>query len=353
MPKAKTHEVVVNGSFGEGGGALLRAALAVSALTQQPMRIHHVRGATRKPGLTSEDLTFLQVLEESCNAEVTGADLNADEFSFAPTRAPAAVRRGFDVRSHEKGTVPGNALMIGQSLMPVLARAGKYSFLNLKGEIFNPNTLTFDAFERATLKVHAKQGLVAFARLIEAGFGYAGHGELALEIEPSVFNGFEWKERGELLRLSGVISYAGIHDEMIERGQILGRSLLVHHDPNAEFESIETPSRQHGCHVTVIAQYERGLGVGSAIGMRGARVESVVRQAIDKCAEFMASKATLDPFLADQVLLPAVFAGQPTTFLTSQVTPRLQTMAWVAKQFMPASITILGRTGEPGKVSIS
>lgn len=352
MPKAKTHEVVVNGSFGEGGGALLRAALAVSALTQQPMRIHHVRGATRKPGLTSEDLTFLQVLEESCNAEVTGADLNADEFSFAPTRAPAAVRRGFDVRSHEKGTVPGNALMIGQSLMPVLARAGKYSFLNLKGEIFNPNTLTYDAFERATLKVHAKQGLVGFARLIEAGFGYAGHGELSLEIEPSVFNGFEWKERGELLRLSGVISYAGIHEEMIERGQILGRSLLVHHDPNAEFESIETPSRQHGCHVTVIAQYERGLGVGSAIGMRGARVESVVRQAIDKCAEFMASKATLDPFLADQVLLPAVFAGQPTTFLTSQVTPRLQTMAWVARQFMPASITILGRTGEPGKISI-
>lgn len=352
MPKAKSHEVVVNGSFGEGGGALLRASLAISALTQQPMRIHHVRGATRKPGLTSEDLTFLQVLEESCNADVSGADLNADEFSFAPQRAPAAVRRGFDVRSHEKGTVPGNALMIGQSLMPVLARAGKYSYLNLKGEIFNPNTLTFDAFERATLKAHAKQGLVAFTRLIEAGFGYASHGEIALEIEPSVFQGFEWKERGELVRLSGVITHSGIHEEQVERGQILGRALLLHRDPNAEFEAIEAPSRQNGCHVTVVAQYERGLGVGTAIGMRGARVESVVRQAVEKCTEFMASTATLDPFLADQVLLPAVFAGKPTTFLTAQITPRLQTIAWVARQFMPASITILGRTGEPGKVSV-
>ncbi|MCH7945038.1 MAG: hypothetical protein IIC73_03365, partial [Armatimonadetes bacterium] len=50
----KVDPVVLNGAHGEGGGALLRTAVAMASLTQQPLRLHNVRGSLRKPGVTSE-----------------------------------------------------------------------------------------------------------------------------------------------------------------------------------------------------------------------------------------------------------------------------------------------------------
>lgn len=83
------------------------------------------------------------------------------------------------------------------------------------------------------------------------------------------------------------------------------------------------------------------------------KIETVVEHAIDAFLPWFKSEATVDPFLADQILLPAAIAESPTTYTTSRVTQRLITMAWVIKQFLPIHITVFGRDGEPGKVTIS
>ena len=168
--------MVINGSQGEGGGALFRTALALSVLTQTPVRVHHIRGGTRRPGITSEDLTFVRMMESVCSPELDGDDLGSEELTFAPTHSPRPLRGVFDVQEHEKGQIPGNALMLAESALPVLARTGAYSVFGVHGETYNPNTLTFDAFSLATLKLHAKQGIVGFAAQAKAGFGFAGRG---------------------------------------------------------------------------------------------------------------------------------------------------------------------------------
>jgi len=353
MARTTTAEIVLNGSHGEGGGALLRTALAVSCLTQQPVRIHHIRGATRKPGLTSEDLTYIQALASSCAAVMVGDDLDSHMLSFTQNRAPRPLRTPLDVRSHEKGSVPGNALMIIQSLLPVLARAGAYSVFSVTGETYNPNTLTYDVFERATLPMHTAQGIVGFSSLISAGFGYAGHGEVHVEVEPSCFQGFDWSTRGELKEVTGVISFREIHAEIIERGIAEAEKLAKAAQIELTMEAQEVPGRQPGVHVSFCSAYERGRGCGTAMGTRGGRIETMVRYAFEQLTRFMKSKATLDPYLADQALVAAAFAPEPTVFLTEQITVRLQTMAWVIRQFMPISITILGRPGEQGKVTVT
>jgi RNA 3'-terminal phosphate cyclase (ATP) len=79
----------------------------------------------------------------------------------------------------------------------------------------------------------------------------------------------------------------------------------------------------------------------------------VVDQAIEQFLEWYQTSATVDPFLADHLLLPAVLCEEPSLFTVSRVTPRLLTMAWVIKQFFPIHLTILGIEGEPGTVRIS
>ena len=41
--------LVLDGAKGDGGGALVRTALAMSAITQQAVRIENVRGGTAYP----------------------------------------------------------------------------------------------------------------------------------------------------------------------------------------------------------------------------------------------------------------------------------------------------------------
>src|SRR5690349_24617938 len=112
----------LDGAHLEGGGALVRTALTVSALTQQPVHIKNVRGNMTTPGLTAEDLTIARALGLATGAEVKG-DLGSHEVVFTPTRRPAGLNERIEPDAHE-GDGHTNALVVLHSLLPVMTRTG-------------------------------------------------------------------------------------------------------------------------------------------------------------------------------------------------------------------------------------
>ncbi|HAP42298.1 MAG TPA: hypothetical protein DCQ94_21480 [Nitrospira sp.] len=344
--------LVVNGAHGEGGGALFRTALSMSALTQQPVKVHTIRGAMRKTGLNSEDMTFMQGLSLACAAEVIGDELDSREVIFRPTRPIRPVNHRLDVQAHEKGNVPGNAITIAESLLPMLARAGGYSQLTLVGETHNNNTLTYDSFERVTLAAHRRQGLYAFPSLLTAGYGYAARGEVAVEIEPSAFEPIVLNSRGDLLRCRAVISGSDVPQPMLDDAadQIRGRFAEIQLE--CEAEAIMVRGRSPGLSITIWSEFENGFGSASATMQRGMNLQQTLHRAWAGFLEWMESNATVDAYLADQLLLPAALCEGRSAFRTPKVTRRLQTMAFVIKQFLPIKITIIGQEGEPGSVTV-
>lgn len=345
--------IVINGSHGEGGSALLRTALCMSALTQQPTRIHNVRGATRKPGLTAEDLTAIRALAMSCNAEVVGDELESQDLQFHPRRQPRPVNHQFDIASHEKGAVPGNAVVVLETLLPVLARSGSYSHLTVAGETYNRNALTYDYFQRVTLQAHRAQGIYADPSLHWAGFGYAGKGEVSLEIEPSVPNGLQWESRGESRLFGAVMAVAGLADHVQRRGKERLMQLARGAQIELEVAVQEVRSRAQGAFVTLWGEFECGLGGGTAMGAKGLPMEAVVDTAFAEFERWLQSEATVDAFLADQLIIPAALADAETSYRTPLVTRRLTTISRVVKQFLPIHITVHGREGEPGLVTVT
>jgi RNA 3'-terminal phosphate cyclase (ATP) len=351
MPKG-LNAIQIDGAHGEGGGALLRTALAMAALTQQAVHITDVRGQMRRKGLASEDLTFLRALQASALGQVQGDHPGSRELVFQPKRAPRPVNERFEMSAHQQGTVPGNALIVIESLLPVLARAGGLSRLTVTGETYNPNTLTFDAFEHATLPAHRAQGLYAYPALQIAGFGFGARGEVTVEVEPSALQGIQWTLRGAELGCLCVIATAELPLEVAERGMAHAREQMRAMRVAGEVEHIEVSSRTPGAFATVVGAFERGAGAGCAMGARGVRMEKVVDEAFDAYEDWRRSGATVDAYLADQLLLPAVLASTPSAYTTPNVTQRLLTMAWTIKQFLPVAVTILGREGEPGTVRV-
>ena len=74
----------IDGSFGEGGGQILRSALTLSLLTGTAIEIHNIRARRPKPGLMTQHLFAVQAAAAVGDARVEGVHLGSTQLSFEP-----------------------------------------------------------------------------------------------------------------------------------------------------------------------------------------------------------------------------------------------------------------------------
>ncbi|MEQ1821776.1 MAG: RNA 3'-terminal phosphate cyclase [Fimbriimonadaceae bacterium] len=344
--------VVLDGTYGEGGGSLIRTALAMSAITQQPVRVSSVRGNLKAQGLQPEDLTILNAFKQSTHAETAGAEFGSTEFSFLPSRAPIAQNSSLKVPEGMDGLSHANCNIVLNTLLPVLARTGAYSELSVEGETYGHGALGFDSFCGPTLTVYRRMGIYAVADQLEAGFGRHSRGQVHCEVEPSAFNGLEWNTRGELRRVNAIFAIGDLPESIAQRGVGYLKRLNQGLGLDLEIEVLNLKYKTQGLNLTIWAEFESGVGGTQSSGARGLRVETVVQTAFEEFKKFYQSEATLDEFLADQVILAAALAESPSSFRVSRLSARLLTSIWVIKQFLPIHITVKGKQDQAGLVTV-
>ena len=69
--------IEVGGSFGSGGGQILRTACALSAVTKKPCRVFNIRSGRPKPGLMTQHLLGIQALSRLSNGRLEGDELES------------------------------------------------------------------------------------------------------------------------------------------------------------------------------------------------------------------------------------------------------------------------------------
>src|SRR5215471_4260863 len=88
--------VELDGSFGEGGGQILRTSLTLSLLTGRPFHLRSVRARRAKPGLQPQHLMSVRAAATIGQAHTEGAHLGSQELKFEPGQvSPGAYR--FDI----------------------------------------------------------------------------------------------------------------------------------------------------------------------------------------------------------------------------------------------------------------
>jgi RNA 3'-terminal phosphate cyclase (ATP) len=351
--------IVLDGSYGEGGGQVLRTSLALSALTGQPLRVERIRAGRRKPGLRPQHLTGLRAVTKLCDATVEGAKLHSQEITFAPRSPVQAGTYTFDVAQVAKGGSAGSTGLILQTVLLPLALATGTSQLTLRGGTHVAWSPPYDYVKRVYLPTLARTGIQAKVNIRKWGWYPMGGGEVQATVEGlgtgprelppgDRLTGLDLQERGKLLRVRGVSASSNLPKHIRTRQEGAALQRLRSNGVNARIDVIDAPSKGQGTVVFLWTEFENTLAGFTSLGERGKPAERVAAEAAEDLLSFLRSDAALDRHLADQVVLPLALAAGTSQFSTEAVTLHLLTNAWVVNQFFPGRVQVEGTEGEPG-----
>jgi len=339
--------IPLDGAQGEGGGQILRTALALSAASGQGFRVERIRASRLRPGLRPQHLAAVRAAAMSCGAEVHGAFDGSPDLRFLPGPVSAGDFR-FDI-----GTA-GAATVVLQAILPVLATAAAGSRVEVIGGTHVPGSPVFHFLSRHWADVVGRLGLAVQLRLERAGFFPRGEGCVQADVEPwSRPATLDLSRRGPLVAVRGIAGAARLRGDVARRAAAAARALLWEERRiEAELEVVDLTAASPGAFIQVEAVFETGRAAFSLLGERGLRAEVLGERAARRVLKFIDDEeAVVDPWLADQLAVPLAVAGGGGRLATSEVTLHLETVAAVLRQFgVPAEIW--GRRGGPGGLTV-
>lgn len=166
--------IIVDGSFGEGGGSMLRQSLALSIYTGKPFKIKNIRLNRKKPGLSNQHLASIYLAQKVCNAKVVGARRGSFELEFYPGEI---VSRNIEVDIGSAGSI---FLALQSVFLPCLLSGKKFIF-TIKGGTDVAWSPGFDYFKNVFLPFFEDIGEFD-CRLFRRGYYPKGNGKISLKI---------------------------------------------------------------------------------------------------------------------------------------------------------------------------
>lgn len=332
----------IDGSYGEGGGQILRTALSLSACLKIPFEINNIRKGRKRPGLLPQHLTSVNAVGKICNAELLGDKFGSTSLVFKPNDVKPGEYE-FDV-AEERGSA-GAVTLVAQAILPVLLATK--SRVTIKGGTHVSFSPPFDYLSEVLIPFLNSQGNHLHAKLIQYGFFPVGRGKVVIDFNtnPNYKSLGVVLERGQLKSLSLVSRVANLPIGIAERQRNQFVKLLDNDFPqtkvNIEIEAVRASCP--GTYLFLKADFEN-ITVGfSSLGERGKPAETVGAEVYQDYKSYLLSKASVfDYHLADQICIFIALSGfrygsqaEPFIIKTNKLTNHLETNIWLIRQFIP------------------
>ncbi len=336
--------ITLDGSQGEGGGQILRTALALSVVSGRPFRITRIRARRPKPGLMRQHLACVEAAARIGSGTVEGATLGSQELTFQPG-AIAPGRHEFKIAS------AGSTMLLLQTILPPLLLADAPSEVVLEGGTHNPFAPPFPFIERAFLPLLRRIGFDVDAALERAGFYPNGGGRCCIQIRPRLSGSRRGDEADSgssgapfrlltsaATELTATVCLAGLPQNIAERELAVVRQRLALPPERCVVE--EHPDAfGPGNTLHVVAEADGFANVFTGFGAPRVRSEQVAEEAVRAAQSFLASGAAVDEHLADQLLLPLALA-RGGSFITTEPSGHTRTNIEVIGEFLPNRIAV-------------
>ena len=337
--------LTLDGSAGEGGGQILRTALALALVTGQPFRIDHIRKRRNKPGLLRQHLTCVEAARDVCGAVVDGGELGSLTLQFKPGKVKAG-NYEFAV-----GTA-GSTTLVLQTLLPALLVADAPSHLVVRGGTHNPLAPPFDFLAHTFAPQLARMcaAPVLALGLTQYGFYPKGGGGITANITPGRLRPLELLQRGDHAGFTARAVIAQLPRAVAERELAVIDAAGIPGPAELIVEPAE--SIGPGNVVSILLRFSHVTEVVTAFGERGVRAEAVAQRAVDAAFAYLYHDAPVGEHLADQLLLPLAMAGGGV-FRTGRPSSHTRTNAEVIEKLLPVTVSFTPEAGQTWRVEVA
>ena len=326
--------IEIDGSHGEGGGQLLRIAVALSAVTHRPVTVNRIREGRPNPGLAAQHVTALHAVAELASAQVSGLEVGSSRVVFEPGEL-----RGGD-HAFDVGTA-GSVPLAPQACLLAACPANEATRLRIVGGTDVQWSPPLDYFARVFLPLIRRVGGQADLLSHRRGYYPRGGGEVEIVVQPTaVWSPLVISDAGAVEHVRGIAHASNLPADIPRRmKQAATRGL--HGISDVKIEERVYPGEDavgQGGAVVLWVEREHALLGASALAERGKSSERVGEEAAAALEAEIHVNATVDIHAADQVVAYLALADRASSFLVREVSPHLRTMAWLIPQFLGRTI---------------
>ncbi len=317
--------IIVDGSFGEGGGQILRTSASLSLILKKDIKIINIRKNRKPSGLKNQHKIMLDFYESVFNVRIEGKFVGSEEVRiYGSEFDPKSISLPYE---WDLKTAASITLFL-QGIIPVFMFYNIPVFFKIRGGTnvsYSPST---EYYEHILFPLLELFGFRMEIDVFRNGYYPKGGGEVYFHYIGTFYKDQrdDWYRIRQEINFNHIINYTS---DLVEKG-FCERSLQF-------FKSQGLKINSHTCNeVTsfspgvdgIIFDRDNLFGI-DYLGERGKRLESILNERIKYINECISERTIVDVFLADQILLPlSIYANlfdKEVCFACSQVTTHFTT----------------------------
>ena len=326
----------INGGHGEGGGQIIRSAIALSCITKQPIHLENIRKNRKNEGLKAQHLTAIRILQKISKADVIGAKIGSTELKFIPGNVE-------NLELIEDVKTAGSISLILQVLIPVVSISQKKLSLIIKGGTDVLWSPSMDYTQHVLKEAYSRMGIEFSIEIIKRGYYPKGNGEVKLEVYPSKIKSLTLSKR-ETNNLKLKCTFSKISIDVIKEKIEMIKEKISKANFNVEIEIKEEEATDSGASLLIYS-----IDKNSIIGIDG--LFDNKKQNFDLDFEKFNNSLGVDESLADMLVVPASLGINKTVFQVKEITKHLETNLFVTSKITGCKYGI-GKTSEGFEVII-
>ncbi|UCC91084.1 MAG: RNA 3'-phosphate cyclase [Dehalococcoidia bacterium] len=329
----------IDGSQKSGSGTIVRFAVGLATLLSEELHLTNIRAKREKPGLRPQHLKSIQALQQMCQGSLRGDEIGSSEVWFKPG---GEVRGGY--YEWDIGTA-GSTTLLAMTLLPAACFAtGTISF-KISGGLFQDFAPSAYHMQYVFFSLLQKMGINAKLGITRPGYVPRGGGVIEVTVEPvpGKIKPISLPNQGDVVSIEGValsshLKERRVSERMVEKcNQVLKSSGY-----RAQIKVIyDTLALQKGAALDIYAKTSSGgiLGADRA-GEPRRTSEDIARYVARSLVEDLATGATVDRYLADQLIFYAALADGVSEYRIPRLTEHVETDLWLAETMLGAKAEV-------------
>lgn len=319
----------IDGSYGEGGGQILRNAVALSVLTKKPVEIKNIRANRPTPGIKPQHYIAIKSIKELCDSETNGLEVGSSVLTFSP-RDIKGGKYKFDI-----GTA-GSITLVFQACILASLNVKESVTISVTGGTDVKWSPSWDYFRYVFLHLLEKMGLSVKAKLIRRGYYPKGGGEAEIIISPNTgLKPLKLNDEQIFETVNGIVNISNLPDHIVTRMKHSAIKILLKKNLQASINIDKGESLSPGTGIILWSQSKNTVLGSTFLGERGMPSEKVGENAANELIREIDAGSTVDLYAFDQLLPYMAIARDrgSSSCIVSRISNHAQTNMWLLKQF--------------------